>query len=43
VPKGREIRLQKALAQWFMPVNRKYVVEAARLARMPQVAAELQP
>lgn len=31
VPKGREIRLQKALAQWFLPENKKYVYEALKL------------
>jgi len=33
VPKGREIRLQKAIVQWFIPENRKYVIEALRKAR----------
>ncbi len=28
VSKGREIRLQKALVQWYMPENKKYVIEA---------------
>lgn len=32
VPKGRDIRLQKALVQWFIPENRKYVIEALRKA-----------
>lgn len=32
VPKGRQIRLQKALVQWFMPENRKYVIEALKSA-----------
>jgi len=41
VPKGREIRLQKALAQWFMPENYKYVIEALRAVNMPQAANEL--
>ncbi len=41
VPKGRAIRLQKALAQWFMPENYKYVIEALRAANMPQAASEL--
>lgn len=27
VPKGREIRLRKALVQWFEPKNKKYVIE----------------
>ncbi|HPY96587.1 MAG TPA: YgiQ family radical SAM protein [Candidatus Cloacimonadota bacterium] len=30
VPRGRQIRLQKALAQWFIPENKKYVYEALR-------------
>ncbi len=33
VPKGREIRLQKALAQWFIPENKKYVIEALRILK----------
>lgn len=32
VPKGREIRLMKALVQYFMPENRKYVIEALKKA-----------
>lgn len=32
VPKGREIRLQKALVQWFNPNNRKLIIEALKLA-----------
>ena len=35
VPKGREIRLQKALAQWYMKANKKLVAEALqKLNRM---------
>ena len=30
IPKGREIRLQKALIQWFIPTNRKLVIEALK-------------
>jgi uncharacterized radical SAM protein YgiQ len=30
VPKGREIRLQKALAQWFIKSNKKLVFEALK-------------
>ena len=30
VPKGREIKLQKALAQWFMKANKKHVAEALK-------------
>lgn len=33
VPKGREIRLQKALAQWFIPENKKYVIEALKILK----------
>lgn len=32
IPKGRELKLQKALIQWFLPANRKYVLEAIKLA-----------
>ena len=28
IPKGREIRLMKALVQYFIPENRKYIIEA---------------
>jgi uncharacterized radical SAM protein YgiQ len=41
VPKGREIRLQKALAQWYLPDNRKYVAEALRAAGASAAAKEL--
>jgi uncharacterized radical SAM protein YgiQ len=41
VPKGREIRLQKALAQWFMPANRKLVHEALQKAGRLEVEKEL--
>ena len=30
VPKGREIKLQKALAQWYMKANKKLVIEALK-------------
>ena len=30
VPKGREIRLQKALIQWFIPSNKKLIIEALK-------------
>ena len=33
VPKGREVRLQKAIAQWFFPENRKYVIEILKKAQ----------
>jgi radical SAM superfamily enzyme YgiQ (UPF0313 family) len=41
VPKGREVRLQKALVQWFMPDNRKYVLEALKNAGMMDKIEEL--
>ena len=28
IPKGRELRLMKALVQYFIPENRKYIIEA---------------
>ncbi len=31
-PKGREIRLQKALVQWFVPQNKKLIIEALKNA-----------
>ena len=31
VPKGRELKLQKALSQWFVKSNKKLVIEALRL------------
>ena len=33
VPKGREIRLRKALVQWFEPWNRKLIIEALKKAK----------
>ncbi len=30
IPKGREVRLMKALMQWYVPENRKLVIEALR-------------
>jgi uncharacterized radical SAM protein YgiQ len=30
IPKGREIKLQKALVQWFIPNNKKYIIEALK-------------
>ena len=33
VPRGRDIRLQKALVQWFIPGNKKLVIEALRKAQ----------
>ncbi len=33
VPKGREIRLQKALVQWFDPENKNLVKEALKLCK----------
>ena len=38
IPKGREIRLQKALIHWFMPENKKYVIEALRIAKREDLA-----
>jgi len=32
IPKGREVRLQKALVQWFVPQNRKLIIEALKNA-----------
>ncbi|MFO7896591.1 MAG: YgiQ family radical SAM protein [Candidatus Cloacimonadales bacterium] len=32
VPRGREIRLQKALVQWYEPKNRKLIIEALKKA-----------
>ncbi len=31
VSRGREIRLMKALVQWFEPQNRKYIIEALKM------------
>lgn len=41
VPKGREIRLQKALVQWYKPENKKYIVEALRTAGRMELLGEL--
>lgn len=41
VPRGREIRLQKALVQWFKPENRKYIIEALKRAGREDLRAEL--
>ena len=30
VAKGREVKLQKALVQWFKPENKKYIIEALK-------------
>lgn len=43
VPTGREIRLQKALVQWFMPGNKKYVIEALRSVGKLNLLAEFYP
>ncbi|MBW6515274.1 MAG: YgiQ family radical SAM protein [Candidatus Cloacimonetes bacterium] len=32
IPKGREVKLQKAIVQWFKPENRKYVIEILKKA-----------
>jgi uncharacterized radical SAM protein YgiQ len=37
VAKGREIRLRKALIQWYIPANRKYIIEALKLAKREDV------
>lgn len=37
VPQGRDIRLQKALAQWFIPDNKKYVIEALKKAKRKEL------
>lgn len=41
VPKGREMRLHKALVQWYKPENKKYIVEALRKAGRTGLASEL--
>jgi len=43
VPKGRDVRLQKALAQWFLPVNRKLVEEALLSAQRIELLKVLFP
>jgi uncharacterized radical SAM protein YgiQ len=40
VAKGREIRLRKALIQWFIPGNRKYIIEALKLAKREDLMKE---
>ncbi|MCX7847492.1 MAG: YgiQ family radical SAM protein [bacterium] len=40
VPKGREVRLQKALVQWYKGENRKYVIEALRRAGREELMKE---
>ncbi len=40
VPKGREVRLQKALAQWFVNSNKKLVQEALKKAGMSHLEKE---
>ncbi|MDP8269162.1 MAG: YgiQ family radical SAM protein [Candidatus Tenebribacter davisii] len=32
IPRGREVRLQKALVQWFVPQNKKLIIEALKNA-----------
>lgn len=41
VPRGREIRLHKALVQWFKPENRKYIIEALKRAGREDLRKEL--
>ena len=39
IPKGRDIKLQKALAQWYMKANKKLVMEALKkLKRLDLIA-----
>ena len=33
VPKGRTIKLQKSLIQWYKKENRKYIIEALKRAK----------
>jgi uncharacterized radical SAM protein YgiQ len=40
VAKGREIRLRKALIQWFIPGNKKYIIEALKLANRQDLLKE---
>jgi uncharacterized radical SAM protein YgiQ len=37
IPKGREMRLMKALLQWFEPENRKLVIESLRKAHRSEL------
>jgi uncharacterized radical SAM protein YgiQ len=37
IPKSREMRLMKALLQWFVPDNKKLVIEALRKAHKPEL------
>ncbi len=43
VAKGRDIRLQKALVQWFIPANKKYVIEALKSLGMLNLLDEFYP
>jgi len=43
IPKGREIRLQKAMAQWFMPANKKYVLEALQKLHRTELIDKFYP
>lgn len=40
VPKGREVKIHKALLQWYKAENKKYIVEAARAAHRREVLDE---
>jgi len=40
VPKGRELKLHKALVQWWKPENKKYIVEALRQAGKTELLDE---
>jgi len=43
VAKGRNIRLQKALVQWYMPSNKKYVIEALKSVGKLKLLDEFYP
>jgi uncharacterized radical SAM protein YgiQ len=43
VPNGREVRLQKALIQWFKPKNKKLVLEALRKIRRMDLVSFFYP
>ena len=43
VAKGRNIRLQKALVQWFIPSNKKYVIEALKAVGKLNLLDEFYP
>ncbi len=43
IAKGRNIRLQKALVQWFIPGNKKYVIEALKSVSKLNLLNEFYP